>query len=169
MTPGAENPIRTETARGRWRAYFAGHVIADSDNALLVREAGQPPVVFFPRESVAMEYFSPTDYRTTSLLHGDASHFSLMMDGVWAENSAWTYEAPGDGSQDLAGRIAFDAQKIEVYEVDDAAVNPHHEDRTFRDQSVDEVVKHTDSGSGASQREHWSPNVEGPGPDGGLR
>jgi uncharacterized protein (DUF427 family) len=165
MTPGINDNIRTEPARNRWRAYFAGHVIADSDDALVVTEAGRPPVVYFPREHVGMEYFSPTDHRTTSLEHGDASHFSLMMDGEWAENSAWTYESSGD----LAGYIAFEAVKIEVYEVDDAKVNPHHEDRAIRDQNVDDVVQHTDSGGGTSQREHWSSNVEGPGPDGGLR
>lgn len=27
---------------------------------------------------------------------------------------------------------------------------------------VDEVVRHTDSGSGASQAEHWPPNVDAP-------
>lgn len=29
-------------------------------------------------------------------------------------------------------------------------------------EEVDEVVRHTDSGSGASQAEHWPPNVDGP-------
>lgn len=27
---------------------------------------------------------------------------------------------------------------------------------------IDDVIQHTDSGSGASQLEHWTPNVEGP-------
>lgn len=164
MTPATDIPTPGH-APSRWRAYFAGHVIADSADALVLREGGGAPVVYFPREHVSMEYFSPTDHRTTSLEHGDASHFSLMMDGHWAENSAWTYE----GSSELAGRIGFDASKIEVYPVDDARVNPHHEERAFRDQSVDDIVQHTDSGGGTSQREHWAPNVEGPGPDGGVR
>lgn len=160
-----DHTTRTEPTRDRWRAFFAGHVIADSDDVIVMQETGAAPVVYFPRESVAMEYFSPTDHRTTSLKHGDASHFSLMMDGEWAENSAWTY----GGDSEVAGRIAFDAAKIEVYAVDDATVNPHHEERTIRDGEVDDIVQHTDSGGGTSQREHWSPNVEGPGPDGGLR
>ncbi len=29
-------------------------------------------------------------------------------------------------------------------------------------EEVDEVVRHTDSGSGASQAEHWPPNVDAP-------
>jgi uncharacterized protein (DUF427 family) len=165
MTPASDQTMRIEPARSRWRAFFAGHVIADSADAVVLHEAGLPPVVYFPRGDVAMEYFSPTDRRTTSLHHGDASHFSLMMDGEWAENSAWAYE----GSSELAGRIGFDASRIEVYEVDDARVNPHHEDRAVRDRSVNDVVQHTDSGGGASQRDHWSPNVAGPGPDGGVR
>ena len=35
--------------------------------------------------------------------------------------------------------------------------------------SVDEVVQHTDSGSGNSQQEHWAANVEAPTGDSGLR
>lgn len=169
MTPGTEHTIRTEPARNRWRAYFAGHVIADSDNALILREGALPEVVYFPREAVAMEYFSHTDHRTHCPHKGDADYYTLMMDGEWAENGAWTYESPYSGAGDIAGWIAFDREKIEVYEVDDAVVNPHHEDRAFRDRDVDEIVKHTDSGGGASQREHWETNVEGPRPDGGLR
>jgi uncharacterized protein (DUF427 family) len=165
MNSGTDNRIRIEPATGRWRAFFAGHVIADSAEAMVSRDGGPVPIVYFPREHVSMEYFSPTDHRTTNLMHGDASHFSLMMDGEWAEDCAWTHEA----SSELAGRIAFDPTKIEVYEVDDASVNPHHEERPVRDSDVDDIVQHTDSGGGASQREHWPPNVVGPGPDGGVR
>jgi len=57
--------------------------------------------------------------------------------------------------------------------VDDARVNPHHEPRTYEDgadcSEVDEIVQHTDAGDGTTQREHWPSNVEGPGPDGGVR
>ena len=32
MIPGPDHPITTEPANGRWRAFFAGHVIADTDD-----------------------------------------------------------------------------------------------------------------------------------------
>jgi hypothetical protein len=70
----------------------------------------------------------------------------------------------------IAGHIAFYPDKVEVYPVDDAAVNPHHHEDGAQDRSeVDEIVQHTDSGGGASQREHWDPNTRGPQPEGGVR
>ena len=87
------------------------------------------------------------------------------MDGHFAENAAWSYEAPFPAMAGIAERIAFYPDKVEVYSVEDAAVNPGGKTTTAAD--VDAVIRHTDSGGGASQGEHWAPNVEGP--DGGVR
>ncbi|MFL5295027.1 MAG: DUF427 domain-containing protein [Phenylobacterium sp.] len=172
-TPGPDHPITLEPARNRWRAYFAGHVIADSNDALILREADYPPRVYFPREDVAMEYMSRTDRRTHCPYKGDAAYYTVLMDGQFAENAVWTYEEPFPAMQQIEGRLAFYPDKVEVYEVDDAAVNPDHVDEVVegRPVSVDDVVQHTDAGDGRAQREHWSPTVETPATtdDGGLR
>jgi uncharacterized protein (DUF427 family) len=173
LTPGPERSIAHEPATRRWRALFAGHVIADSNRALLVREGGGAPVVYFPREDVGMAYMGRTDHVTRSPGLGEATYYTLRMHTQLAENAAWTYETPHDAGE-LAHHIAFDPAQVEVYEVEDAAVNPDHEAdaeaRSFDRSEVDEVVKHTDSGAGASQREPWEPNVQTPStPDGGLR
>ncbi|MBS0331625.1 MAG: DUF427 domain-containing protein, partial [Proteobacteria bacterium] len=59
-TPGPDHPITITPATSRWRALFAGHVIADSNKALILKEANYPPVVYFPREDVEMGYMSRT-------------------------------------------------------------------------------------------------------------
>lgn len=171
LTPGPDHPIKIEPASTRWRAFFAGHVIADTNDALVLTEANMSPVVYFPRGDVAMEYFTRTDHVTHCPYKGDAAHYSLYMDGELVEKAAWTYEGPYDAVGEINSRIAF-YPEVEVYAVDDAAVNPNHksEDRSFMSRSdVDEVVQHTDAGGGTTQREHWDSNVEGPGPEGGLR
>ena len=169
MTP-TEHPIRIEPARNRWRAYFAGHVVADSDAALIVHEADLPSAVYFPRDDVAMEYFSASGATTHCPYKGEAARYTLLMDGQFAENGAWSYASPYPAAAQLAGYLAFEQAKVEVYEVDDAAVNPRHvEPRTVESLEVDEVVRHTDTGDGHSQAEHWRPNVETPNTDGGLR
>ncbi|MDB5445066.1 MAG: hypothetical protein JWQ97_383, partial [Phenylobacterium sp.] len=94
------------------------------------------------------------------------------MGGHVAENVAWSYEAPFDAVDLIGSRIAFYTDRVEVYDVDDAAVNPRHREdaRAAHRDEVDEVVQHTDAGDGASQRERWAPNVETPGPaEGELR
>lgn len=171
----ADHPITLTPASNRWRARFAGHVIADTADAILLKEASYPQVVYFPKVDVEMSYFGQTDRHTTCPHKGQASYWTLTMEGRIEENVAWAYETPYPAMSPIAGHIAFYPDRVEIYEVDDAAVNPRHhearghEDRAVDRAAVDEVVQHTDSGSGASQREHWPPNVDGPGPDGGVR
>ena len=169
-TPGPDHPITIEPAPQRWRARYAGHVIADSNDALILREANYPARVYFPREDVAMEYMSRTERSTHCPYKGDAAYYTLLMDGQFAENAVWSYEAPFPAMEAIAGRLSFYPDKIEVYAVDDAAVNPGAERS-----AVDEAVLQTDTGDGTSQRPHWPPNTDPvPGTpstsdDGGMR
>jgi uncharacterized protein (DUF427 family) len=142
-----------KAASRRWRAFFAGHVIADSADALILQEADHAPVVYFPRDEVSMEYMSRTDRVTHCPFKGEASHYTLLMDGKFAENGVWSYEDPVPGCELIAGRIAFYPKVVELYEVDDERVNPdaHRHDR----HDVDNVVRHTDAGDGHAQGGHW--------------
>lgn len=176
-TPDPGQPITLEPGPQRWRARYANRVIADTDNALILRERDLAPVVYFPREDVAMEYMGRSDHTTHCPLKGEAAYYTLRFAGEIEENIAWSYEAPLGAVERIARRIAFDPARIEVYEIDDARVNPNHRDPEVREidemmarDEVDEIVRHTDAGDGTSQGEHWRPNVEGPqGGDGGLR
>ena len=153
----AQSRIAIRPAPNRWRVRFEGHVIADSADALILEEADHRPVVYFPREDVAMEYMSRTDRRSYCPLKGDAAYYTLLMDGDFAENVVWSYEDPLPGVEMIACRLAFYPDKVEIYEVSDAQVNPRgHATR------VDEVVQHTDAGNGTSQRPPWPSNVEQP-------
>lgn len=170
MSTSAHGHTITLTPAGsRWRAHFAGHVIADSNDALILQETGFPPRVYFPREDVAMEYMSRSDASTRCPYKGDAAYYTILMDGHFAENAVWTYETPLADVAAIAGRLSFYPDRVEVYEVDDAAVNPGRHEHHAEATDVDQVVQHTDSGSGAPQREPWAPNVETPNQDSGLR
>jgi uncharacterized protein (DUF427 family) len=171
-TPGPDHPITLEPARRRWRAQFSGHVIADSNDALVLREADYPAVIYFPRDDVAMEFMTRTDRGTHCPYKGDASYYTVLMDGHFAENAVWTYEQPFPAMEAIEGRVAFYTDRIEVYEVDEATVNPRHEGSHHDGEvTVDKVVQHTDSGAGAAQREPWPATVATPAPtdDGGMR
>jgi uncharacterized protein (DUF427 family) len=169
QTPGSAHAITLEKGPQRWRAALNNHVIADTDDALILREGGLPPVVYFPREDVALEYMGRTGRQTHCPFKGDAAYYTLTLGGEILENVAWTYEEPLAGVDRIASRIAFYPDRIEVYQVDDALVNPHPRDRredgVARDETmprdkVDEVIQHTDAGGGVSQREHWPPDDE---------
>ncbi|MBL8553072.1 MAG: DUF427 domain-containing protein [Phenylobacterium sp.] len=164
--PGPDHPIHIRAADRRWRARFEGHVIADSAGALVLKESTYPEVIYFPRDDVSMEYLSRTTHSTHCPYKGDASYYSLLMDGRLEENAVWTYEQPYPAMQAIDGYLAFYADRVELYEVDDAAVNPRH---VPGGETVDEVVQHTDAGDGHAQREHWRPTERTPDVEGGVR
>ena len=169
-TPGPDHPITLEPAASRWRARAGGHVIADSADALVLREADYPPRVYFPRQDVAMEYMTRSDRTSHCPYKGDAAYYTLFMDGELRPDAAWSYEQPFPGMGAIEGRLSFYPDKVEVYAADDASVNPA-EAAARPAVDVDAVVQHTDAGDGASQREHWRPATGTPPAtdDGGLR
>jgi len=118
--PGPDHPLVIEPSRERVRAAFERHVIADTDDAMVVREADYPPVYYLPMEDVDMSYMSRTDHATHCPYKGEASYWTIYMDGVLAENAAWAYEDPYPAATALKGRIAFYPDKVEVYTVDEA-------------------------------------------------
>ncbi|HMO42013.1 MAG TPA: DUF427 domain-containing protein [Phenylobacterium sp.] len=155
QTPNADHPIRIEAALRRVRVRHMRHIIADSADVLVVREASLAPVYYFPRDDIEMGYFSKTDRMTHCPYKGDAAYFTILVHGEFAENAAWSYEEPFPAVIDLAGRVAFYPDKVDIYEVDETAG-----EETRRD--VDEVVQHTDAGDGTTQKPRWAPNVKGP-------
>jgi uncharacterized protein (DUF427 family) len=170
-TPRADHPITLEPATRRWRAHFTGHVFADTDDALILREADYPAVVYFPREDVSTEYMARTERRTHCPYKGDASYYTISMNGDVAENVAWSYEDPFEAMGPITGRIAFYTDRVEVYEVTDPKIaSRHHHADTAERAEIDAAIQHTDAGDGTSQREHWAPTVEQPDVgEGGVR
>jgi uncharacterized protein (DUF427 family) len=151
----APNPNRVIVRLG-------GAVIADTTRALVMRAPGTPDQPYIPREDVDMTRLVRTDLVTHCPYKGDAAYYTLLMDGNFAENAVWTYEQPYPAMTLIEGRLAFYPDKVEVYEVDDAAVNPHHHADVGHSGGVDAIVQQTDAGDGAAQGKHWQPNVERP-------
>jgi uncharacterized protein (DUF427 family) len=122
MTTSPDLSLTFEPCRRRVRARFANHIIADSEEAVMAREGDLPPVYYFPVDDVEMGYLGLTERITSDPLKGDAAYYSLLIDGNLAENAAWIYEDPTSSAEVLRGRLAFDTDRIEVYEIDDAAI-----------------------------------------------
>jgi len=112
------------SAAGRVRALFAGHEIADSAAALVLKEGDYPPVVYFPRADIEMGVLRPTDRTTRCPFKGDASYFTIYRDGEIVENAAWSYETPIEGASLIAGYIAFYPQHVQI-EIEPPAPAPH--------------------------------------------
>ena len=56
--------ITIKPAEGTWVVRAGGAVLGESDNALELTESGYPPVIYFPREDIAMEFLDASEKKT---------------------------------------------------------------------------------------------------------
>jgi uncharacterized protein (DUF427 family) len=92
-------------------------VIAESRDALLLRETGLRPVTYFPMDDVRMDLLHRTEHHTRCPFKGEASYWSIEVEGRRSDDIAWAYEDPLPARADLKGRIAFYADRLEALEV----------------------------------------------------
>jgi uncharacterized protein (DUF427 family) len=99
--------IRIRNAEGTWVVRAGGAVLGETSRALELSEGDYPPVIYFPREDVAMAFLEKTDKSTTCPHKGDASHYSIVTKSTVLRNAAWSYEDPKAGVTAIAGHLAF--------------------------------------------------------------
>ncbi len=116
-TPGPDHPITMTANTNRVRVRVADHVLADTADALTLQEADYAPVQYFPRGDVETGFLSETDKVTHCPYKGDATHYSMLVNGDLLENCAWSYEEPFPAVEAIRGRIAFYPDKVQVYEI----------------------------------------------------
>lgn len=112
--PGPDHPITITPSKGRVVVRFGGEIVADTTRALILKEASYPPVQYIPREDARMSHFVATDRQTYCPYKGDCSYFTLRAPGQSAENAVWSYAAPYDAVQEIAGHLAFYPDKVEI-------------------------------------------------------
>jgi uncharacterized protein (DUF427 family) len=116
LKPSAEHPITVAPNPARVVVTVGGKVVADSANALTLREASYPPAHYIPRADVDFGLLERTEHSTYCPFKGDASYYSIRAgDGV-AENAVWTYEAPHDAVAEIKDHVAFYPAKVDAIE-----------------------------------------------------
>jgi len=79
--PGPDHPISIERNPARVVVSVAGRVVADTRNALTLREAAYPPVQYIPREDVDFSQLQRTDHVTYCPYKGDCDYYSVPAGG----------------------------------------------------------------------------------------
>jgi uncharacterized protein (DUF427 family) len=116
-TPGPDHPITIEPSTRRIKVSFDGTVIADSTQALMLREASYPAVAYVPRADVDLSKLARTDHSTYCPYKGDCSYYSVAAGGERTANSVWTYESPYAAVSAIKDYMAFYTSKLTVEEV----------------------------------------------------
>jgi len=114
--PGPDHPITIEPNPARVVVSVAGRVIADSRQALIVREASCPAVQYIPRKDVDMSLLVRTDHGTYCPYKGDCAYYSIPVGGERSANAVWTYEGPYDAVVAIKDHLAFYPDRVDAIE-----------------------------------------------------
>jgi uncharacterized protein (DUF427 family) len=84
------------------KAIWNGKVIAQSDDTVLV-EGNH----YFPAAALDRQYVSFSNHRTTCPWKGQASYYSLLVDGELNPDAVWYYRDPKPEAEMVRDRVAF--------------------------------------------------------------
>lgn len=84
------------------KAIWNGQVLAESDDTVVV-EGNH----YFPADSIYKDFFVDSSTLTHCPWKGDASYYSLKVNGMENADAAWYYPDPKDAAKLIKGRIAF--------------------------------------------------------------
>ena len=112
--PSPDHPITIERNPARIVVSIAGRVIADTHEALTLREASYPAVQYIPRKDVAVSLLEPTNHVTYCPYKGDCTYYSIPLGGERSANAVWTYEAPYAAVAEIKDHVAFYPDRVDA-------------------------------------------------------
>jgi uncharacterized protein (DUF427 family) len=84
------------------KAIWKDQVIAESDKTIVV-EGNH----YFPKSSIKKDFFQESSSKTTCPWKGEASYFSIVVNGIKNGDAAWYYPAPKDAAKEIKDHVAF--------------------------------------------------------------
>jgi uncharacterized protein (DUF427 family) len=119
--PGSAHRITIEPSPARIIVSVAGRIIADTRNALTLRETGYAAVHYIPQKDVDMTLLVRTDHHTYCPYKGDCAYYSIPLGRDRSSNAAWTYEAPYRAVAAIKYHVAFYPDRVDAISEQPAA------------------------------------------------
>ena len=91
-----------------------GTVVAASDHPVVLEETGLPARYYLPRADVRMDLLRATSFSTTCPFKGDASYWTLELDGTTHDGIVWSYEDPIPGAEAITGLLSFYNDRVDL-------------------------------------------------------
>jgi len=111
--PSAEYPISVDPTQARVVVTAGGQVVADSRDALTLRESDHADILYIPRKDVRMDLLQRTDHQSYCPYKGDAAYYSIPAGGDRSVNAIWTYEAPFEAVAGIKDHLAFYPERVD--------------------------------------------------------
>jgi uncharacterized protein (DUF427 family) len=114
--PGPDHPITVEPHPARVRVSVGDHVIADTTNALALREASYAVAFYVPLADLDQSTLVASETTTYCPYKGTASYYSIRTGDADLPDAIWYYPEPYDAVAEIAGHAAFYPNKVEIQE-----------------------------------------------------
>ena len=113
--PDASHPITVRPTSGHVTVRVGGVTVAETDRALSLAESTYPVVQYIPLADVEEALLRRSATESYCPYKGEASYYSLALpDGTAETDIIWTYEQPYDAVKEIAGHVAFYANRAEL-------------------------------------------------------
>ena len=116
-SPGPDHPIAIAHTPAHIVVTYAGRTIADTREALALREASYPAVHYIPRKDVDTALLERSDHQTYCPYKGDCSYYSIIVDESRAANAVWTYEHPYPAVAQIEEYLAFYPDRVDSIKI----------------------------------------------------
>ena len=118
--PGPDHPISITPTKGRVTVVVNGKRIADTREALTLKEAAYPAVQYIPRKDIDQAQLQRTSHHTYCPYKGECAYYSIPNGGERTTNAVWTYEQPYDVVAPIKDHVAFYPDRVDAIEELDA-------------------------------------------------
>jgi uncharacterized protein (DUF427 family) len=115
--PGPDHPITITPTKGRVTVVVNGKRVADTREALTLKEAAYPAVQYIPRKDIDQTLLQRTSHQTYCPYKGDCAYYSIPSGGERSVNAVWTYEAPFASVSVIREYLAFYPDRVDAIEV----------------------------------------------------
>src|SRR5688572_5136183 len=112
MTQG--HTITITPADQHVEVHIDGVKVAESVRPVLLEETGLPTRYYLPREDVRTDLLRPTTSETVCPFKGQASYWSVEVDGEVHDDIVWSYESPIPDAEGITGLMSFYNERVDL-------------------------------------------------------
>ena len=84
------------------QAIWNNQILAESDDTVVIENNH-----YFPVKSLNKEFFTESDTNSFCPWKGEASYYSVKVDGQINADAAWYYSEPYEAAKEIKDRVAF--------------------------------------------------------------
>src|ERR1700733_499178 len=117
LEPGPDHPITVEPFASHLVVRSGSTLLAETDRAVELREAGHPPVLYIPLEDVDPRHVRPNERHTWCPYKGEASYYDIVESdagGTDLNAAVWYYADPFAPVGSIRGHVAFYADRVAI-------------------------------------------------------